>query len=121
MIRHELHEDDGILIVSPEAPLAAADFKSLAQEVDPYIERKGKLAGLLIEAATVPGWQDFGALLSHLKFVRDHHRKIRRIAVVSDSKVLTVAPHIMEHFVAAQVKHFSQGERQAALDWLRGS
>jgi stage II sporulation SpoAA-like protein len=121
MIRHELHEDDGILIVSPEAPLAAADFKSLAQEVDPYIEREGRLAGLLIEAAVFPGWQDFGALISHLRFVRDHHRKIRRIAMVSDSAVLTIAPRLAEHFVAAQVKHFTQRDRQAALDWLRGS
>ena len=121
MIRHELLQDKGILVVSPEAPLAADDFTTLAREVDPYIERKGALAGLLIETATVPGWQDFGALVSHLRFVRDHHRKIRRIAVVSDSAVLTIAPHIMKHFVAAEVKHFSQRDRQTALDWLRGA
>ena len=121
MLRHKLLEDEGILVVSPEAPLTVDDFTTLAREVDPYIERRGALAGLLIEAAAVPGWQDFGALVSHLRFVRDHHRKIRRIAVVSDSAVLTVAPHIMEHFVAAEVKHFSQRDREAALDWLRGS
>jgi len=120
VIRRELLKDAGILVVSPEAPLTADDFTTLAQEVDPYIEHKGALAGLLIEATAVPGWQDFGALVSHVRFVRDHHRKIRRVAVVSDSAVLTIAPHIMEHFVAAEVKHFSQRERKAALDWLRG-
>ncbi len=102
-------------------PANSEDFKSLARDVDPYIERKGELAGLLIEAAAFPGWRDFGALISHLRFVRDHHRKIRRIAVVSDSAVLTIAPRLAEHFVAAQVKHFTQRDRQAALDWLRGS
>ncbi len=81
MIRHELREDDGILIVSPEASLTSEDFISLARDVDPYIERKGGLAGLLIESESFPGWRDFGALISHLRFVRDHHRKIRRVAV----------------------------------------
>jgi hypothetical protein len=121
MMRHQLLQDEGVLVVSPEGSLTSEDFAALAREVDPYIERNGKLAGLLIEAASFPGWHDFGALIAHLRFVRDHHRKINRVAVVSDSQFLSVAPRIAEHFVAAEVKHFPAGQRQAALDWLSGA
>ncbi len=121
MLRHQLLEDEGILIVRPEAPLASEDFKELARQVDPYIEHEGMLAGLVIEAPSFPGWKDFGGLISHLRFVHDHHRKIKRVAVISDSKLLSMMPHVVAHFVAAQVKQFPEEERQAALDWARGS
>jgi hypothetical protein len=121
VLRHQLLEDEGMLIVTPEAPLASDDFKELAREVDPYIQRRGTLTALVIEARSFPGWQDFGGLISHLRFVHDHHRKIKRVAVISDSKLLSIAPHLVAHFVAAQVKHFPEDERQAALDWARGS
>lgn len=54
MIRHELNSDKGILIVTPEAPLEASDFERLAGEVDPFIEKAGKLHGLLIYANPFP-------------------------------------------------------------------
>jgi SpoIIAA-like len=120
LLRHQLLEDEGMLIVTPEAPLATEDFQELAREVDPYIEKNGKLNALVIEARSFPGWKDFGGLVSHLRFVHDHHRKIKRVAVISDSTVLSIAPHFVGHFVAAQIRQFPEDERQAALDWARG-
>jgi len=121
MISHRLLRDEGILIVSPEAPLEASDFAEVAREVDPYIEEKGSLRGLVVEAESFPGWHDFGALISHLRFVRDHHAKIKRIAAVTDSKFLAIVPRIAQHFVNAEVKHFSYRDKDAALDWIRAS
>ena len=118
MIRHELLHDRGILTLEPKGKLQAADFSALAAVVDPYIEQHGGVNGLLIMAAKFPGWDDFAALLSHLRFVRDHHRKIRRIAVVSDSAFLAVAPKIANHFVSAEIRTSDAADRAAALDWL---
>ena len=56
----------------------------------------------------------FSAMLWHLRFVRDHHRQIRRIAVVSDNKILGVASRTASHFVSAQVRSFDAGNRAAA-------
>jgi len=118
MIQHELLRERGILLLKPQGALRAEDFTALAGAVDPYIEQHGALKGLLLEAASFPGWEDFAALLSHLRFVRDHHRRIRRIAVVSDSALLAVAPKIASHFVSAQVRNFEAGARDAALAWI---
>jgi hypothetical protein len=118
MVNHELLPADGMLILRPEGALEA-DFQRIAQEVDPYIEANGKLHGVLVDAKSFPGWNDFAALVAHLRFVKDHHRKIERVAVVSDSSVLMVAPKIARHFVQADVRHFAHSQRDEALAWLR--
>ena len=119
MITHKLLRDEGILIVSPTASLEAKDFEEVAREVDPYIEEKGSLKGLLLEAESFPGWHDFAGLISHFRFVRDHHAKIKKIAAVSDSEFLSIMPRIAAHFVSADIKHFASADKEAALDWLR--
>lgn len=120
MLYYELHKDEGILLLKPKGPLAASDFENVANEVDPYILGHGKLNGVLIDAETFPGWSNFSALLAHLRFVKDHHRKVEKVAAVSDSQVLSILPHVAKHFVKAEVRHFDYADRDAALAWLRG-
>lgn len=119
MLTHELLRDEGILILRPQGPLQAGDFTSLATVVDPYLEEHGKLRGIMVDAESFPGWDSFAALVSHLEFVRDHHRRISKIAAVSDSPVLSLAPQLAKHFVKAEIRHFNANERAAALAWLR--
>lgn len=118
MLNYDLRFDDGILVLKPEGPLEAADFSRLARQVDAYLGRKETLRGVLVEARAFPGWQDFGALVAHLKFIREHHRKIEKIAIVTDGGVAAVIPHIANHFVHAEIKHFGLAEQSAAWCWL---
>jgi hypothetical protein len=119
MLNHELLRDQGILILYPQGPLQAEDFTSLASVVDPYIREHGTLRGIMVDAQSFPGWDSFAALISHLRFVRDHHRLVGKVAAVSDSPILSAAPQLAKHFVKADVRHFSAGERATALAWLR--
>ena len=116
---HQFLKSEGILVVTPRGPFTAKDFEELASQVDPYIEASGNLRGLLIEAHSFPGWEDFAGFLSHFRFARDHHRHIAKVAVVSDSALLSVAPKVADHFVSAEVRHFREGESDAAMSWLR--
>ncbi|HEX9808185.1 MAG TPA: STAS/SEC14 domain-containing protein [Alphaproteobacteria bacterium] len=118
MIATEFLEDRGVLMISPKGPLEAADFERVAREIDPVIARDGALRGLMIVARSFPGWRDFGALLSHLRFVRDHHRKVRKVAAVSDGGFLAVLPAVVGHFVNAEVRHFDHADKAEALAWL---
>jgi SpoIIAA-like len=119
MLNHELRQDDEILVLLPEGPLEAADFTTLASHVDAYLERHGTLRGVLIRAKSFPGWKDFGALLAHLKFVKEHHQGIEKVAVVADGAFANIMPNIANHFVHAQVQHFDLAREDAAWDWLR--
>ena len=118
MIEFELLKDKGVLIVSPKGPLSAADFERIAAEADPYIEENGALGGLMIRAEAFPGWEDFGALLTHFRFVRDHHQRIERVAAVTGDGFLSIMPAIVDHFVKAEVRHFGTEEKDAAMRWL---
>lgn len=118
MIKFELMRDRGILILSPDGPLEKADFERLAQEVDPFIAANGTLAGVMVVAKAFPGWDSFGALVSHLKFVKDHHRRVERVAAVTDSEFLKIMPHIATHFVSAEIRQFPSDQKMEALAWL---
>lgn len=119
MLNYNLLKDEGILILTPTGALEESDFAAVARAIDPYIEEKGDLRGLMIEAESFPGWNDFGAFISHLRFIRDHHRHIGKVAAVSDSAILSIGPRVARHFVNAEVKHFESADREAALAWLR--
>jgi hypothetical protein len=119
MVKAELLEQDGILIVTPEDRLSEADFQSISAIADPYIEANGNLNGILIHAKAFPGWQNFGAIVSHFQFVKGHHKHVSKVAAVSDSRFLAIAPKIASHFVSAEVKHFPESDYDDALNWLK--
>lgn len=119
MLNYNLLKDEAILILTPTGALEESDFAAVARAIDPYIEEKGDLRGLMIEAKSFPGWNDFGAFISHLRFIRDHHRHIGKVAAVSDSAILSIGPRVASHFVNAEVQHFESADREAALAWLR--
>ena len=121
MLNHDLRIDDGILVLNPQGPLEAADFTALAGVVDAYLRRHGTLRGVLIHAESFPGWKDFGALITHLKFVKDHHQAISKVAIVADGTFATVMPRLARHFIRAQVQHFDYAEMDVALDWLKSN
>ena len=118
MIKFELLIKDGVLMVTPEGPLASDDFKELAAVADPYIEQHDKLNGLMIYTESFPGWENFEALISHFRFVKDHHRKLAKVALVTDSKIASIAESMANHFVSAEIKHFDFSDKDTALSWL---
>ena len=119
MLNYELNRAESILIVKPVGPLESTDFEKLVQEVDPYIREKGKLNGLMIYAKSFPGWDNFVAFLSHIKFVKNHHQKIKKIAAVTDSSFLSIMPQVANYFVQAEIRHFDYADKDAALNWLK--
>jgi hypothetical protein len=119
MIEAKLFREEGVVEVLPSGALKAVDFEQLAALVDPHIEANGALKGVMIVAERFPGWDSLGALIEHVRFVREHQRLIRRVATVSDGATLTILPLLAKHFVKAEVRHFPFAERDAAMEWLK--
>lgn len=118
MIDVELFRDEGVVTVFPTGPLSRADFTELAGLVDPYLEQRGQLRGVMIIAQHFPGWDDFASLLDHVRFVQNHEQRVRRVALVTDSAVLELVPALARHFVQAEVRRFAFDQRDAAFAWL---
>lgn len=98
MLKVELDEMNGVAILEPDDRLSERDFVSAARIIDPYIESTGELKGLIIHVQSFPGWDSFSLLIAHLKFVREHHEKVSRVAFVTDSPIAGFAEHIASHF-----------------------
>lgn len=119
MITYEILEDDNIIVIEPKGPLSEDDFIELTKDVDLHLVRTETLKGVLIHAAEFPGWETFGTMVRHLRFVRDHHRLVKKVALASDSALATILPKLVDHFVSAEVKGFAFGEREKAMAWLK--
>ena len=120
MIDSNLDSAHSILVVRPKSALAADDFANLSKTVDPYIEATGSLEGIVLEAPSFPGWEGLGAMAAHMRFVRDHHKRVKKVAVVTDSVMGKVAEKLASHFVAAEIKQFPSGQVDAAKQWITG-
>lgn len=121
MLNINLNLEEGIVLLEPEGALSEEDFTAAARIVDPYIEKAGKLNGVLIHVKSFPGWDSFAALIKHLRFVKDHHQKIACVAFVTDSPIGELAEHVASHFVNAEIRHFDFDELNEANNWIKTS
>ncbi len=116
-VSHRLLPESGVIVVEVKQALRAQDFDALAFTADAWIEAHGDLQGLVIHAREFPGWENLGSFVRHVRFVRDHQRKIKRVALAVDAKLASLAPAIAEHFIQAEVKKFAYDELDAAIAW----
>jgi len=121
MIQVELRSDKGILIVKPLTPLAKEDFIAITQTANGYIESQGMLNGLVICFKRFPGWKNIQGLCSHLRFVRNHQRKIRKVAFVTNSKIVKIVINIVKYFVHPEAKYFKYNQESSAMQWIGAS
>jgi hypothetical protein len=120
MLSVQIDADKGIAVLEPQGALSKNDFVRAAKAIDPQIARAGRLNGIVVRIREFPGWDSFGALSSHLRFVKGHHRKIARVALCTDSALGVVAPRIGRHFVQAEIRAFRSSEFDAARTWAAG-
>jgi hypothetical protein len=107
-----------IAILEPVGPLSESDFRSAAKQVDSMIEESGRLKGIVIYAKSFPGWESIAALTSHLRFIKDHHKKVSRVALATDSVAAYFAEIFATHFVSAEIKIFSYPDIEKATQWV---
>lgn len=119
MIKIDLNEAEGVAVIRPEQMrgLTTADFLQLTDRIDNYLKDHDRLRGLVIVAKSFPGWKDFKAFTSHIKFIRDHHEAIGKVALVSDSPLASAGPNLVDHFVNAKVRQFPCDAIEAARAW----
>jgi len=118
MLDYRLDAARSILYLRPNAALRKEDFAALAKTVDPHIEATGGLAGIVLDIKAFPGWESIGAMAAHFRFVREHHKKVKKIGLVTDAKIGALGEKLASHFVAAEIKHFPAGEITAAEKWI---
>ena len=118
MLEINLDKQTKIVTLEPHGALTQDDFQSVVEIIDPFIEESGKLNGVIIYTKSFPGWDSFNALIDHLKFVREHHKKVSCVAFVTDSIIGDFGQKISNHFVQATVKTFKYEDLDSAKEWI---
>lgn len=116
-VQHRLLEDIGVLVIEPSGVLRREDFEAIARTIDPWIRRHGELRGVVVHARAFPGWENLGSVLRHVRFVREHHRAVRRVALAADGWAAELVPMLARHVVDVEMRHFPYGEFDEAVRW----
>ena len=118
MLDYSIIMPEGVLVLKTHGPLSEEDFAGLSALANSYLAAHEKIHGVLVRAEGFPGWENFGAFTAHMHFVRDHHRRVERVAIVTDSHFAAIAESLGRHFTAAELRHFPFADEVRALGWL---
>lgn len=118
MITIQDDRDHNAILVEPLEGLSKDDFDELTNRFNAYVNQNDTIPNLIIHSPGFPGWDSFAAMKQHLKFVENHHKLIRKIAFVSDSRSLSIFPTLASHFVSARLRRFSEDQLDAAKKWV---
>jgi len=115
MLQIDIRPRENICIVTAEDRLSADDIKDFTTKVNEYITETDQVPNLVLHTKAIPHWADFDALRKHLHFIKDHHNLIKKVAIVSDSKLHWLAKSVVDHFVGAKVRRFNEDSIEDAV------
>lgn len=116
-LSHRFLTGTGVLVVEPQRRLRAEDIEEVSAEIDPWIESNGALRGVVVHAREFPGWENLDGALHHARFVREHRRKVGRVALAADGKLAELAPRIAARLVGTDVRQFPYDRLDEAIAW----
>lgn len=96
--------------------VSTEEFDKTALKLEAFITRHGRVR--VLEIIHDFEGMDAKALWHDLKFSLRHLNDFSRVAIVSDTKFLSIWSAIAEPFIHCQVEYFPAGEVEAARDWL---
>ena len=116
MIETEQISDRVLKVTVPEK-LSAGDFRQLAPQIDFLLQQQGSIR-LLVDASNFDGWENLAAFEKHIGFVKTHHQKVERIAVIVGRNWQYWVIGTMRLFLHPEVQTFDKGRESEAQKWI---
>jgi len=113
--------DGDVLRVRPDGPITGEDVATLTRMADDHLATHPKIAGVMVHTQKFPGFASVAAFADYARFIADHHARVRRLALVTDSALAPIAEFVANHVVGLEMRPFPFAEETAALAWLRSS
>jgi hypothetical protein len=118
MIQTERISDRVLKVAVPEK-LSAGDFQQLAPQID-FLLRQQDSIRLLVDASNFNGWENIAAFEKHIGFVKTHHQKVERIAVIIGHNWQNWVIGTARLFVHPEIRTFDKGQESEAQTWIIG-
>ncbi|MEO7039883.1 MAG: STAS/SEC14 domain-containing protein [Gemmatimonadaceae bacterium] len=106
-----------VVTLTPAGALSAEDFARLTSTIDQYINENERAPNLVIHVGKLPHWDSFLSFRKHLRFVRNHEPLVKKVAIVGDNFAVRTLPLLMDLFVSAKVRPFSEARFAEAQQW----
>lgn len=119
MITLKIDEKDNVVIASPSGALTPEDIDAFAAKLNDYVNEHDRVPNLVLHAESFPHWKNFDALKQHFALVRDHHKLVKKVAVVSDSTLIWLLRPIADQFTGAKIRRFSESAFDDAVNWAK--
>jgi hypothetical protein len=110
---------DGVLKITVPEKLSAEDFRQVAPQIDSLLQQRDTVR-LLVDASHFGGWENMAAFEKHVGFVKTHHQKVERIAVIVGHHWQYWVIGTVRLFVHPDVRTFDQGQESEAQKWIVG-
>jgi hypothetical protein len=120
MLDYNISPYESMLTIRLHNSVSEADILLLSPKVDEYLEHHKRLAGVMLISKDWAGWDSFAALRATMTFLRGHHHKISRIALVTNSVLADLIPIFAGRFVNTTIRHFRYEDEANAKIWLTG-
>lgn len=108
---------DNVVELALKGTIRSTDFQRIEEHVDGLIAQCGSIR-LLLDATEFDGWQDVDAAKTHFQFVKEHHSRVERIAVLGNHQWQHWLASAIGVFLHPEVKCFEPDQKQSALLWL---
>ena len=108
-----------VLKIIPSEKLREADFRRLAERVDPMIAKCGQVR-LLIDVSGFNGWDSYAAFQAHAGFIKNHQRNVERIAVIVGHDWQHWVVDAARMFLHPEARAFDKGREDEAQRWVVG-
>jgi len=118
MLKIENITSNIVKVTVPET-LKADDFQKMALQADALIQKHGKIK-LLVDASQFNGWENITAFERHMRFVKSHHQKIERAALITGHTWQHWVAGIVRIFVHPEIKVYDKNQQKEAMQWLNG-
>jgi len=119
MLTIHLMEPGTILALHPHGVIEEGDIDRLRKALEDQAEAGHAVRGLLVNAAQFPGYADVSALMAHLGLIREFHRRLAKVALVTDAGFGPVAETLGRAMLAVDMRHFPAARLAEAEAWLR--
>jgi SpoIIAA-like len=118
MIKTEIISTNALRIIAPEK-VNAEDSRQIAPQVDSLISQHGRIR-LLVDASRFNGRENFAAFANHVWFIKNHQRKVERIAVIAARDWQHWVIGAVRMFLHLEVRAFDKSHESEALQWIVG-
>jgi hypothetical protein len=116
MLTYQEHDNAQAVEIVLEGRVSTEEFDALAQRLETFIKRHGKVR--VLEIVKDFEGMDAVAFWHDIKFSLRHLKDFSRCAIVVNPGTHHLWSNLVAPFISCEVEHFAPGEEEAARDWL---